>query len=104
MSHHDDPQTPSSPGGGPVLTPDLQALIAEQVRLARLHGLAVNPERELCFERRVEPLTRELLMPAMRMKSYARVRKQANVDGNGIAPRLASPMAAPTITCSAMKA
>ena len=38
----------------------------------------------------------------MRMKSAARLRKQANVDGNGIAPRAASPMAAPTMTCSAM--
>ena len=44
-----------------------------------------------------------LLIAAMRMKSAARVRKQANVDGNGIAPRAASPIAAPTITCSAMK-
>ncbi len=42
------------------------------------------------------------LMAAMRMKSAARDRKQANVDGNGIAPRAAKPMAAPTITCSAM--
>ncbi len=41
-------------------------------------------------------------MPPMRMKSLARVRKQANVDGNGIAPRAASPIAAPTIACSAM--
>ena len=41
-------------------------------------------------------------IPAIRMKSEARVRKQANVDGNGIAPRLASPIAAPTITCSAI--
>ena len=39
----------------------------------------------------------------MRMKSEARVRKQANVDANAIAPRAARPMAAPTITCSAMK-
>ena len=43
-----------------------------------------------------------LLIAAMRMKSYARVRKQAKVDGNGIAPRAAKPIAAPTITCSAM--
>ena len=42
-------------------------------------------------------------MPAMRMKSLARSRKHANVDGNGIAPRLARPIAAPIITCSAMK-
>ena len=42
-------------------------------------------------------------MPAIRMKSAARLRKHANVDGNGIAPREASPMAAPTIACSAMK-
>ena len=42
-------------------------------------------------------------MPAIRMKSAARVRKQANVDGNGIAPRAARPIAAPTIACSAMK-
>ena len=41
-------------------------------------------------------------MPAMRMKSLARSRKHANVDGNGIAPRAASPIAAPIITCSAM--
>ena len=33
----------------------------------------------------------------------ARVRNAANVDGNGIAPRAASPIAAPIITCSAMK-
>ena len=46
--------------------------------------------------------TLALLMPAIRMKSEARVRKHANVDGNGMAPRLASPIAAPTITCSAM--
>ena len=44
-----------------------------------------------------------LLIAAILMKSAARVRKHANVDGNGIAPRLASPIAAPTITCSAMK-
>ena len=44
-----------------------------------------------------------LLIAAMRMKSAARVRKQANVEGNGIAPRAARPMAAPIITCSAMK-
>ena len=44
-----------------------------------------------------------LLIAAMRTKSAARDRKQANVDGNGIAPRAASPIAAPTITCSAMK-
>jgi hypothetical protein len=37
------------------------------------------------------------------MKSLARVRKHANVDGNGIAPRAARPIAAPTIACSAMK-
>ena len=44
------------------------------------------------------------LMAAMRMKSAARVRNAANVEGNGIAPRLASPIAAPIITCSAMNA
>ena len=43
------------------------------------------------------------LIAAMRMKSAARVRNAANVDGNGTAPRAASPIAAPTITCSAMK-
>ena len=42
------------------------------------------------------------LMPAILMKSDARVKKHAKLDGNGIAPRLASPMAAPTITCSAI--
>ena len=41
-------------------------------------------------------------MPAMRTKSDARVRKAANVDGNGMAPRLASPIAAPISACSAM--
>ena len=41
-------------------------------------------------------------MPAMRMKSLARSRKHANVDGNGMAPRLARPIATPTIACSAM--
>lgn len=48
MSHYDDPQTPSAPGGGPVLTPDLQALIAEQVRLqvdAELKRLGLDPAR-----------------------------------------------------------
>jgi hypothetical protein len=44
-----------------------------------------------------------LLIAAIRTKSAARERKHANVDGNGIAPRAASPIAAPTITCSAMK-
>jgi hypothetical protein len=44
-----------------------------------------------------------LLMAAMRTKSAARDRKHAKVDGNGMAPRAASPIAAPTITCSAMK-
>ena len=39
----------------------------------------------------------------MRMKSAARVRKQANVEGNGIAPRADNPIAAPAMTCSAMK-
>jgi len=47
-------------------------------------------------------LTFILPMPAMRTKSEARVRKAANVDGNGMAPRLASPIAAPTIACSAI--
>ena len=42
-------------------------------------------------------------MAAMRMKSAARERNVAKVDGNGSAPRLASPIAAPIITCSAMK-
>ncbi len=48
MSHHDDPQTPSSPAGGSVLPPDLQALIAEQVRLqvdAELKKLGLDPAR-----------------------------------------------------------
>jgi hypothetical protein len=44
-----------------------------------------------------------LLIAAMRMKSAARDRNAANVEGNGIAPRAASPIAAPIITCSAMK-
>ena len=48
-------------------------------------------------------LTLTPLMQAIRMKSYARVRKQAKLDGNGMAPRLAMPIAAPTMTCSAMK-
>ena len=43
------------------------------------------------------------LIAAMRMKSPARVRNAANVDGNGIAPRAARPIAAPIIACSAMK-
>ena len=43
------------------------------------------------------------LMAAIRMKSAARDRNAAKVDGNGMAPRLASPIAAPIITCSAMK-
>ena len=47
-------------------------------------------------------MTLTLLIAAMRMKSAARSRKQANVDGNGIAPRAASPIDAPIITCSAM--
>jgi hypothetical protein len=47
-------------------------------------------------------LTLTLLIADMRMKSAARVRKHANVEGNGIAPRAARPIAAPTITCSAM--
>ena len=52
-----------------------------------------------------EPAILMLRLPiaAIRMKSYARVRNAANVDGNGMAPRAASPMAAPIITCSAMK-
>ena len=41
-------------------------------------------------------------MPAIRTKSDARVRKAANVEGNGMAPRLASPIAAPTMACSAI--
>ena len=48
-------------------------------------------------------LTFRPLIAAMRMKSAARDRKVANVDGNGSAPRLANPIAAPIITCSAMK-
>ena len=48
-------------------------------------------------------LTLTPLIAAMRMKSAARERKVAKVDGNGMAPRLASPIAAPIITCSAMK-
>ena len=48
-------------------------------------------------------LTLTLLIAAIRMKSAARVRKHAKVEGNGIAPRAARPIAAPTITCSAMK-
>ena len=39
--------------------------------------------------------TLTLLIAAMRMKSAARVRNAANVDGNGIAPRAASPIADP---------
>ena len=46
--------------------------------------------------------TFELLIAAMRMKSYARDRKHANVDGNGIAPRAERPIAAPIMACSAM--
>ena len=48
MSHHDDPQAPPSPAGGPVLPPDLQALIAEQVRLqvaGELKRLGLDPAR-----------------------------------------------------------
>ena len=48
-------------------------------------------------------LTLRFEIPAMRMKSLARSRKHAKVDGNGIAPRLARPMAAPIMPCSAMK-
>ena len=47
--------------------------------------------------------TFNLLIASMRMKSAARVRKAANVAGNGIAPRAAMPIAAPSIACSAMK-
>ena len=48
-------------------------------------------------------LTLRPLIAAMRMKSAARERNAAKVEGNGIAPRLARPIAAPIITCSAMK-
>ncbi len=48
-------------------------------------------------------MTLILLIAPIRTKSAARDRKHANVDGNGIAPRAARPIAAPTITCSAMK-
>ena len=53
-----------------------------------------------------EPAILTLLLPiaAMRMKSYARVRNAANVEGNGIAPLAASPIAAPIMVCSAMNA
>ena len=42
-------------------------------------------------------------MPAILMKSAALVRKHANVDAKGTAPRAASPIDIPTMTCSAMK-
>ena len=48
MSHPDEPQTLSAPGGGPALTPDLQALIGEEVRLqvaAELKRLGLDPAR-----------------------------------------------------------
>ena len=43
-----------------------------------------------------------LLMAAMRMKSYARVTKHENKEATGTLPRAASPMAIPTMFCSAM--
>ena len=43
-----------------------------------------------------------LLMAAKRMKSYARVTKHENSAANGTLPRAASPMATPTMFCSAM--
>ncbi|MBI4644284.1 MAG: hypothetical protein HY743_11305, partial [Deltaproteobacteria bacterium] len=46
MSHHDEPQTAS--GGGPALSPELQALVAEQVRLqvaGELKRLGLDPAR-----------------------------------------------------------
>jgi len=48
MSPPDEPQTLSAPGGGPALTPDLQALIGEEVRLqvaAELKRLGLDPAR-----------------------------------------------------------
>ena len=39
---------------------------------------------------------------AIRMKSYARLRKAANVDANGTQPRTWIPTALPSICCSAM--
>ena len=38
----------------------------------------------------------------MRMKSWARVRKAAKVEANGLYPRTPSPVAAPMSCCSAM--
>jgi len=48
MSHSDESQTLSAPGGGPALPPDLQALIAEEVRLqvaGELKRLGLDPAR-----------------------------------------------------------
>ena len=39
---------------------------------------------------------------AMRMKSYARVKKAANVDANGTSPSTCIPTADATMCCSAM--
>src|SRR5688572_22376061 len=43
------------------------------------------------------------LIAAMRMKSYARVKKAANVAAKGIFPQAAKPAAEPSMLCSAMK-
>ena len=48
-------------------------------------------------------LTLSIEIPAMRTKSLRALEESTrSVDGNGMAPRLASPIAAPTIACSAM--
>ena len=51
-----------------------------------------------------EPARRRFarLIAAMRMKSYAREKKAANVEANGFQPRALNPTAAASICCSAM--
>jgi hypothetical protein len=41
------------------------------------------------------------LIDAMRMKSYARLKKAAKADANGVRPRTSKPTAAAIICCSA---